>query len=121
MPTRKARSTGAPAARAGRAAPALEGEASRMLEGGLRPAPWLRLPLRGIGYASVPVDCAGALAELPLDAVAGLGSALCPTRPITTVEIACLKINCSWLLVSSTTEYLSNERMRPVSFTPLSR
>lgn len=40
---------------------------------------------------------------------------------ITTVEIACLKISCSWLFVSSTTEYLSNERMRPVSFTPLSR
>jgi len=30
-----------------------------------------------------------------------------------TVDMACLKINCSWLLVSSTTEYLSKERMRP--------
>ena len=28
-------------------------------------------------------------------------------RETTTVEIACLKISCSWLLVSSTTEYLS--------------
>jgi len=40
---------------------------------------------------------------------------------MTTVEIACLKINCSWLLVSNTTEYLSNERILPVSLTPLSR
>ena len=30
------------------------------------------------------------------------------------VEIACLKMSCSWLLVSRTTEYLSKERMRPV-------
>ena len=42
-------------------------------------------------------------------------------RPITTVEMACLKINCSCPLASSTTEYLSKERMRPVNFTPLSR
>ena len=42
-------------------------------------------------------------------------------RPITTVEMACLKINCSCPLASNTTEYLSKERMRPVSFTPLSR
>src|SRR5580658_1918806 len=42
-------------------------------------------------------------------------------RPITTVEMACLKINCSCPLASRTTEYLSKERIRPVSFTPLSR
>src|SRR5260370_41919452 len=42
-------------------------------------------------------------------------------REMTTVEIACLKMSCSWLLVSSTTEYLSNDRIRPVSFTPLTR
>src|ERR1700722_1194243 len=48
----------------------------------------------------------------------------CPTcvgRPMTMVEMACLKINCSWPLASSTTEYLSKERMRPVSLTPLRR
>ena len=37
------------------------------------------------------------------------------------VEIACLKINCSWLLVSSMTEYLSKERIFPDNFTPLRR
>ena len=37
----------------------------------------------------------------------------CAIRPMATVEMACLKINCSWLFVSSTTEYLSKERMRP--------
>src|SRR5579872_1306632 len=37
----------------------------------------------------------------------------------TTVEIACLKISCSWLLVSRTTEYLSKLFMRPESLTPL--
>ena len=40
---------------------------------------------------------------------------------ITTVEIACLKINCSWLLVSSTREYLSKLLIRPESLTPLRR
>src|ERR1700684_506604 len=35
--------------------------------------------------------------------------------------MACLKINCSWLLFSSNTEYLSNERILPVSLTPLTR
>ena len=42
-------------------------------------------------------------------------------RETTTVEIACLKISCSWLLVSSTTEYLSKLLIRPESFTPLIR
>src|SRR5208337_4709904 len=46
---------------------------------------------------------------------------VCKERAITTVDMACLKINCSWLLVSITTEYLSNERILPVSFTPLIR
>src|SRR5690349_24160379 len=40
---------------------------------------------------------------------------------ITTVEMACLKISCSWLLVSRISEYLSKLLMRPESFTPLSR
>ncbi len=40
---------------------------------------------------------------------------------LTTVEMACLKINCSWLLFSKSTEYLSNERIFPVSFTPETR
>src|SRR4029077_2044248 len=51
----------------------------------------------------------------------GLSVWLCAVLPIATVEIACLKINCSWLLVSSTTEYLSKERIRPVNFTPLNK
>jgi len=41
--------------------------------------------------------------------------------PLTTVEIACLKINCSCALFSSSTEYLSKERILPVSLTPLTR
>src|SRR5205085_11342068 len=45
----------------------------------------------------------------------------CAGRTIASVEIECLKMTCSWLLVSSTTEYLSNERILPLSFTPLSR
>src|SRR6266852_3190739 len=44
-----------------------------------------------------------------------------PTFTVTTVEMACLKINCSWLLVSRMSEYLSKLLMRPESFTPLSR
>src|SRR6266851_5323316 len=59
----------------------------------------------------------------PRDATAvGFGSIwLWAAREMTTVEIACLKMSCSWLLVSRTTEYLSNDRIRPVSFTPLTR
>src|SRR6266542_1713327 len=45
----------------------------------------------------------------------------CGARAMTTVEMACLKMSCSWLLVSITTEYLSKERMRPDNLTPLSR
>ena len=58
---------------------------------------------------------------MPLAERSRYGGKLARGESITTVEIACLKINCSWLLVSSTTEYLSNDRMRPVSFTPLSK
>src|SRR5208282_725703 len=55
-------------------------------------------------------------------AAAGFESAwLWTPRAITTVEIACLKMSCSWLPVSRTTEYLSKDRIRPVSFTPLTR
>src|SRR5208282_5238801 len=39
----------------------------------------------------------------------------------TTVEIACLKINCSRLLDSRITEYLSKLLIRPDSLTPLIR
>ena len=42
-------------------------------------------------------------------------------RPLTTVEMACLKINCSCALFSKRTEYLSKERILPVSLTPLTR
>ena len=40
---------------------------------------------------------------------------------VVTVEMACLKISCSWLLASSTTEYLSNPLIFPISRTPPSR
>ena len=79
-------------------------------------------------YPSVPEALAATIAEG--DAVpaptAGLVSecvrcAPCAVRPITTVEMACLKISCSCPLASSTTEYLSKERIRPVNFTPLKR
>src|ERR1017187_9111984 len=39
-------------------------------------------------------------------------SACGATRPLTTVEMACLKINCSWALFSSSTEYLSRSEER---------
>src|SRR5262249_28663550 len=42
-------------------------------------------------------------------------------RETPTVEIACLKMSCSWLLDSSTTEYLSKLLILPESFTPLIR
>src|ERR1039458_575184 len=48
-------------------------------------------------------------------------SACGPTLPLTTVEIACLKISCSCALFSSSTEYLSKDRILPVSLTPLTR
>jgi len=51
----------------------------------------------------------------------GRCSACITARLLTTVEIACLKINCSWLLFSSSTEYLSKDRIFPVSLTPLTR
>src|SRR5262249_3919162 len=40
---------------------------------------------------------------------------------VVTVEIACLKINCSWLFASRMTEYLSNPLIFPINFTPLIR
>src|SRR5438105_1282024 len=55
-------------------------------------------------------DCAPCLSLWCVDA-----------RFSTTVLMACLKMSCSWLLLSSTTEYLSKERMRPVSLTPLKK
>jgi hypothetical protein len=82
------------------------------------------------GVAGPPAEAAG-VAGAEVAFAAGLGSALAGLSEygrsgpcgfaMTTVEIACLKISCSWLFVSSTTEYLSKERIRPVSFTPLSR
>src|SRR6266702_6191444 len=47
----------------------------------------------------------------------GAGAALA----VVTVEIACLKINCSWLFDSRMTEYLSNPLIFPINFTPLMR
>ena len=73
---------------------------------------------RGTGTSTVPLEPAVAAAA---DIATGLSPWLCKVRPAATVEMACLKISCSWLLVSSTTEYLSKERIRPVSFTPLKR
>ena len=49
------------------------------------------------------------------------GAKLCAVLATTTVEIACLKISCSWLLDSRISEYLSKLLMRPESFTPLIR
>ena len=74
----------------------------------------------------LPDALVGGTAVGPVATAAGLPSpwaakGACGTRPITTVEMACLKINCSWLLVSSTSEYLSKLLMRPESFTPLIR
>ena len=55
-------------------------------------------------------------------AASGGRCSLCITdRLLTTVEMACLKINCSWLLFSNSTEYLSKDRILPVSLTPLTR
>src|ERR1700726_3931126 len=73
-------------------------------------------------HPSVPEAVLG-IDTSPRDATAvGFESMwLWAAREITIVEIACLKMSCSWLLVSSTTEYLSNDRIRPVSFTPLTR
>jgi len=62
------------------------------------------------------------MATGPACAVCGGRCSPCSTeRVLTTVEMACLKISCSWLLFSSSTEYLSKERIFPVSFTPLTR
>ena len=90
----------------------------------------MRTPQPRTPYPSVPEAVAAEAAAGDDDvagAAAGFASecAKCvpcdPTRPITMVEMACLNINCSCPLASSTTEYLSKERMRPVNFTPLNR
>ena len=47
------------------------------------------------------------MARLPPDPPDRRGQLL----TVTTVEMACLKISCSWLLVSSTSEYLSKLRI----------
>lgn len=61
-------------------------------------------------------------AELMLEGTADGRCSLCITlRLLTTVDMACLKINCSWLLFSSSTEYLSKDLIFPVSLTPLTR
>jgi len=86
--------------------------------------------LRDLAHHQVELRFAGPVPEAEFaaaaspdeTAVAALPSTWgCAPREMTTVEIACLKMSCSWLLVSSTTEYLSNDRIRPVSFTPLTR
>ena len=58
---------------------------------------------------------------MPDDTAAGRCSLCITLRLLTTVEMACLKINCSWLLFSRSTEYLSKDRILPVSLTPLTR
>src|SRR5260370_33529495 len=77
------------------------------------------------GYSSVGSggeEGAGAGAPEPCGAGAGCAPAAAWNGfEATTVEMACLKMSCSWLLVSSTTEYLSKLLMRPESFTPLIR
>src|SRR5271166_1280247 len=72
-------------------------------------------------HPSVPEAAVGIDASWDATAAGFASMWLCAPREMTTVEIACLKMSCSWLLVSSTTEYLSNDRIRPVSFTPLTR
>src|SRR5207245_10754602 len=69
----------------------------------------------GIGSVLFAVAVAGVVIAV------GLSLWPCDVLPMATVEMACLKINCPWWLVSSTTEYLSKERIRPVNFTPLRR
>jgi len=49
----------------------------------------------------------------PDEMPAGRCSVCITLRLLTTVEIACLKINCSWLLFSSSTEYLSKDLIFP--------
>src|SRR5881396_3630354 len=51
----------------------------------------------------------------------GGGGGAGATFAVVTVEIACLKINCSWLFASRMTEYLSNPLIFPINFTPLMR
>src|SRR5271157_1041502 len=58
---------------------------------------------------------------IPVCATTGRCSVYITFRLVTTVEMACLKINCSWLLFSRSTEYLSKDRIFPVSLTPLTR
>src|SRR6202012_3862097 len=58
---------------------------------------------------------------VPVCMATGRCSVCITLRLLTTVEMACLKINCSWLLFSRRTEYLSKDRIFPVSLTPLTR
>src|SRR6202012_3632485 len=71
--------------------------------------------VEALAATPLPVACPPGCAE------GGLCSVCSTERELTTVEIACLKISCSWLLFSKSTEYLSKERILPVSFTPLTR
>jgi len=72
------------------------------------------------GPEAAPAEAAwpGAAPGVPGACPAGLAW---PAFDTTTVEIACLKISCSWLLVSRTNEYLSKLLIRPESLTPLIR
>ena len=124
MPTRKARSLCASFPEAG-----TEADGRRALfvlrgifEGELRKSgtPYPSVPdALGSGVGSLLDD--EALVAVGPEIAVGRSECPCEALPIATVEIACLKINCSWLLVSRTTEYLSNERIRPVNLTPLSK
>ena len=126
MPTRNARSLCAPfpdaeAASTGRRALfifVLRG----ILDGELRKTgmPYPSVPeALGSGVGSLLAD--EALVAVGPEIAVGRSPCPCESLPMATVEIACLKINCSWLLVSRTTEYLSKERIRPVNLTPLSK
>src|ERR1017187_7722293 len=64
---------------------------------------WSHLGASKLTHPSVPEAEFGVVGS-PGDATAvGFSSAwLCAAREMTTVEIACLKMSCSWLLVSRT-------------------
>jgi hypothetical protein len=68
--------------------------------------------IEGIGTGDGPI---------PVETAVGRCSLWITLRLLTTVDIACLKINCSWLLFSRSTEYLSKDRIFPVSLTPLTK
>ena len=77
--------------------------------------------LPGAGSILALLATATGVGPVPVCTAIGLCSVCITLRLLTTVDMACLKISCSWLLFSRSTEYLSNDRIFPVSFTPLTR